>query len=126
VPGAIPRAADSDREFVMPYYLHRVTFTSRSMEALIKKPQDRTPVVRKLFAAHGGKLHHYFFAFGKYDVVIISEFPNNESAAAALMTAFGAGALSGGETTVLMTVDEAVKAMKQAGSAKSKYSAPKA
>ena len=108
----------------MPYFLHRIAFTPRSMQALVMKPQDRTPIVKKLFAAHGGKLHEYFFAFGKYDVVIISEFPSNESAAAALMTAIGSGALAGGETTALMTVSEAVKAMKQAKKAKGTYKPP--
>jgi uncharacterized protein with GYD domain len=108
----------------MPYYLHRIAFTPRSMQALVMKPQDRTPIVKKLFAAHGGKLHEYFFAFGKYDVVIISEFPNNESASAALMTAIGSGALAHGDTTVLMTVPEAVRGMKQAKKAKSGYRPP--
>jgi hypothetical protein len=51
------------------------------------KPQDRRGPVGKLLETVGGKLHHYFFAFGEYDVVLLYEAPDHTSAAAPLLTA---------------------------------------
>jgi uncharacterized protein with GYD domain len=101
----------------MPLYLGQAKLSQSSIKGLMANPQDRTEAISKLLESVGGRLHHYFFAFGEYDVVTLFEAPDNASAAGAMMAAVGAGGTSGTKTTVLMTMDEAVAAMKKAGSA---------
>lgn len=108
----------------MPMYLNQSKLSHDAVKALIARPQDRTRAVSKLLESVGGRLHHYFFAFGEYDVVLLMEAPDNASAAAAIMTAAGAGAISASKTTVLMTMDEAVAAMTKAGTAAAAYQPP--
>jgi uncharacterized protein with GYD domain len=95
-----------------------------AIQALIAKPQDRSGPIAKLLEALGGKLHHYFFAFGDYDIVILYEAPDNASAAAAVLTALGAGAADVSETTVLMSMEQAVAAMTKAGTVSGAYRPP--
>jgi uncharacterized protein with GYD domain len=108
----------------MPFYMTQSKLSKDTIQALIAKPQDRSAPIRKLLEAIGGKLHHYFFAFGDYDIVILYEAPDNASAAAAVLTALGAGAASVSETTVLMSMEEAVAAMRKAGTASGTYRPP--
>jgi uncharacterized protein with GYD domain len=56
-----------------------------------------------------------YFAFGEYDVVTIVELPDNKAAAALALGVGASGALSKYRTTVLMTQDEAMEAMRRAG-----------
>jgi uncharacterized protein with GYD domain len=108
----------------MPFYLTRAKLSQEAIKALLANPQDRTAAVAKLDEALGGKLHHYFFAFGEYDVVLLGELPDNTSAAAALLTTAGSGAIVAQETTVLLTMDEAVSAMRKAGTVSGSYVPP--
>ena len=55
------------------------------------------------------------FAFGDYDVVAIGEFPDNVSMAALSMAVTATGAFSAFKTTVLIPMNEAVEAMRKAG-----------
>ncbi|MEJ0068666.1 MAG: GYD domain-containing protein [Pseudomonadota bacterium] len=95
----------------MPYYLQRFKFGSASMKALIAKPKNRPRRRQEDHRSHGGKLHEYFLAFGAFDVVLIAEYPDNAAATAISLTVGASGAFTGGETTPLITMDEAVKAM---------------
>ncbi len=108
----------------MPYYLFQVSYKPEQLKALIEHPQDRSVAARKSIEAHGGKLHEFFYAFGEYDAVVTCEFPNNESAAASVLAIASTGGFSKFQTTVLMTMDEALKAMDKAGSVKSGYKPP--
>jgi uncharacterized protein with GYD domain len=108
----------------MPFYMTQSKLSKDAIQGLIAKPQDRRGPIDKLLKAVGGKLHHYFFAFGEYDIVILYEAPDNASAAAAVLAAVGAGATSVSETTVLMSMEEAVAAMKKAGTASGAYQPP--
>ena len=110
----------------MAHYMLRVALAPDTFKNLLSNPEDRRGPARKLIEAHGGTLHDYYFAFGKYDAVIIAEFPDNVSASAVMMTVASSGAFSGGETTVLLTVEEAVQSMKQAGSKIGAYRLPRA
>ena len=80
----------------------------------MKKPHDRTKVVQAAVEKLGGKLHGFWYAFGKYDAVLILEMPDNSSAAALPLAAAASGALSASHTTVLLTPAEAVGALKKA------------
>ena len=57
--------------------------------------------------------------------MVISEFPSNVDAAAVALTVGASGAFSKMHTTVLITVEESVEAMKKANKVAGDYSAPK-
>lgn len=99
----------------MPHYLWRGSYSSQTWAALIKNPQKRHESVRALVEAGGGKLEALYFAFGDADAFALLEFPDNVSAAAVALTVAASGAFSSLSTTVLMTAEEAVDAMRKAG-----------
>ncbi len=99
----------------MPYYLTQAAYTTESWGAQIKNPQDRAAHLGGLFEAAGGKLHSFFYAFGEYDIVLISEAPDNATIAKVLIAAAGGGAVSKLSTTVLMTAEEGLEAIRAAG-----------
>ena len=108
----------------MAFYLWRARMTKASIEALVSNPQDRTAAASTAIEAAGGKLHHYFFALGEDDVVVIAEFPDNVSVAGASMVAAASGALENMTTTALLTMDEAVAAMRKGKEMRSAYVPP--
>jgi uncharacterized protein with GYD domain len=103
------------KEEAMPNYLHQVTYTSEGWKALIAKPQDRLEAVRSAIEKLGGKLLHGWFSFGDYDVVVVTEMPDNVTAAAIAIAFAGGGACKNVQTTPLLTQQEAMLAMKKAG-----------
>lgn len=99
----------------MPNFLHQVAYTSEAWQALIAQPQDRLEAVRSAIEKLGGKLVHGWFAFGDYDIVAITEMPDNVSAAALAIAFSGGGACKSVQTTPLLNQQEALSALKKAG-----------
>lgn len=99
----------------MAFYLIEASYTAGAFKAMTANPHDREAAVRAMVEASGGKLHHFFFAFGEYDVVMLAEAPGDGEVAAALMTAAATGAVSKLKTTKLMTNAEGMDAMAKAG-----------
>jgi uncharacterized protein with GYD domain len=97
----------------MPFYLHQWNYKDQYIKKMMLEPEDRADVVRTATAAFGGTLHSFFYCFGRYDGVAISEFPDSESALACLMAIFGQGRISGVHTTTLFSADEGLRAMFQ-------------
>ena len=106
----------------MGHYLVQVAYTPDAWAAMVKNPQDRIEAVRPVVERLGGTMKEGFLSFGEYDVVAICELPDNVTAAAFSMAASAGGAVKAFKTTPLMTMTEAVKAMKKAG--KASYQAP--
>ena len=106
--------APTNWEDAMAFYLMRAQYSSSAVEAMVKHPQHREEALRKSCAALGGKMHHFFFCFGEYDAVVLAELPDNKAAAALSMSAEGSGAVTMVNTTVLLTVSEAMESMKAA------------
>ena len=99
----------------MATYLVQVSYTPEALSALIAKPQNRTAVVKKSVENLGGTFVGSWMAFGDYDLVLLIEMPNNISAAALAIAAAGGGSLKSIKTTPLLTVDQALSALKKAG-----------
>ena len=78
-------------------------------------PHDRAAEAAKLLQSMGGKLQQFYFSFGEYDAVFIGEFPDNVTMAACSMAVSAAGTVSAFKTTPLLSMDEAMEAMKKAG-----------
>jgi len=100
----------------MAHYLVQASYTSGSWAAQIKDPQNRIEQVGKMFAAKGIKFLSGYYCFGDYDLCFIAEGPDNRSMASALIAAGAGGAISKMHTTVLMTPEEGLEAIKGAGS----------
>lgn len=98
----------------MPHYLIQVGYTTSGVAGLVKEPQDRVEKVRPAIEALGGRVETGYYAFGEHDLIVICEMPDNVSAAAFGMAVGAGGTVASYETTVLLTPDEAVAAMRKA------------
>lgn len=98
----------------MALYLTRFSYTPETWARLTKNPEDRREAARKYIESVGGKLHGFWYAFGEFDGCNIWEAPDNVSMAAVAVAIGGGGALSKIETTVLMTVEDTLDALKRA------------
>ena len=99
----------------MPFYMTQCSYTAEAWKALVAKPEDRAAATGKMIEAAGGKMLHFFFAFGEYDAVIISEAPDNTTYSSVALAAAAGGVLSKITTTVLMTPEEVIEALRGAG-----------
>src|ERR1700730_1203240 len=87
----------------MPLYLSRFS-----------NPEDPQEAARSYIESVGGKLHGFWYAFGTHDGYNLWEAPDNVSMAAVALAISGGGALSSLETTVLLTVEETMDALRKA------------
>ena len=99
----------------MSFYMIQGRLSKEAFQAMASSDTDRREVVGKMLEQINGKLHGYYFAFGGNDIVAIIEGPDNVTAASALIAAAAGGALSKIQTTVLMTAEEGLEAIKGAG-----------
>lgn len=106
----------------MPLYLSRFSYTPETWAKLMANPEDRRIAAQSYIESVGGKLHGFWYAFGTHDGYNLWEAPDNVSMAAVALKIGGSGALSSFETTVLMSVDETLEALRL--SARVKYRAP--
>ena len=98
----------------MASFLVQVSYTPEALSALIAKPQDRMAVVKKSVQNLGGTFGGSWMSFGDYDLVMLLEMPNNVSAAALALAAAAGGSLKSIKTTPLLTIDQALSALKKA------------
>lgn len=108
----------------MAFYMFQASYTPAAIKAMVDKPQDREAAARPLIEAVGGKLHHLFFCFGKYDIVALIEAPDDAAMATGALAVGSSGAFSSGKTTKLMTPTEAMGAMAAAKAATESYTSP--
>ena len=101
----------------MAYYMVQAAYSAESIAAMVKKPEDRAAAIVPVIEKLGGKLEGLWFCFGEYDIVGISQMPDNVSAAAFAFAVSQSGKLKSVRTTPLMTSAEAMKAMKKAAGA---------
>jgi uncharacterized protein with GYD domain len=98
----------------MPLYLSRFSYTPETWARLIRNPEDRRKAAQTYIESVGGKLHGFWYAFGASDGYNLWEAPDNVSMAAVALAISGGGALSSFETTVLLTVDDTLAALRKA------------
>ena len=90
------------------------SYKSDTVGKLIQNPEDRAAAVKKLVESFGGKMLSFYYSYGDYDGTIIVDMPDNVSTLATVMTAFSGGGTSKLKTTVLISVEEAMTAMRKA------------
>lgn len=99
----------------MPHYLQQVAYSREGWEALVANPQNRIEAVRPAIEKLGGRIVSAWFSFGDYDVVVITDLPDNVSAAALAMAFAAGGTCKSVQTTPLISPEEALQALKRAG-----------
>jgi len=72
----------------MSHFITLIRYTQQGV-AKIKESPARLDAAKKAAEKAGGKIHAWYLTMGKYDAVIISEFPSDE-ASAKFMLATGA------------------------------------
>jgi uncharacterized protein with GYD domain len=107
---------------MMPLYLTTFSHTPETWTRLMANPEDRRKAAQSYLESVGGKLHGFWYAFGTHDGYSLLEAPDNVSMAAVAVAISGGGAVSSFETTVLLTVDEMMAALRKA--AQVRYRAP--
>ena len=98
----------------MPMYLTRFSYTPATWARLIENPEDRRKAASTYIESVGGKLHGFWYAFGERDGYNLWEAPDNVSMASVVLAIGAGGALSSCETTVLLSVEETIDALKKA------------
>lgn len=108
----------------MANYLFEWTYKDPQIKAMVDSVQDRPAELTKAVGGFGGRVRQFFFAFGEADGIAIVEFPDNESCLACVLSLNAAGANVSFRTTVLLTAQEAAKAMRRAHMVSTGYTPP--
>lgn len=99
----------------MHRYLIQVKYDQTSARGLIAHPHDRKPQAAAIMEKLGGQLIDFYFTFGAWDAAILVELPSDTHALAVAM-ADVAGGIRETQLTRLYAMDEAMEAMRIAGS----------
>ena len=86
----------------MPTYISLMTYTDQGLRN-IKKAPGRLDVARKAAEDLGGKMGDLYLTMGAYDLVAISEFPDDATAATFVLRI---GALGNVRTTTIKAFPE--------------------
>jgi uncharacterized protein with GYD domain len=106
----------------MPKYLLEVNYTLDGIRGVVAKGGTaRKAAAQAAAKSLGGKVESFYFAFGKNDVYLVADLPDNNAAAALALTVTAGGGATA-RTVVLLTPDEIDAAVQKTV----KYSPPKA
>jgi uncharacterized protein with GYD domain len=97
-------------------YLTRFSYTPETWARMIQNPEDRRKAAQAYIESVGGKLHGFWYSFGSRDGVNLWEAPDNVSMASVVLAIGSGGAVTGLDTTVLLTVEETIDALQKAQS----------
>ena len=100
----------------MAHYMLQFTYTPEAWATLAKNPQDRSKPIKELVEKLGGQLLGLYYCFGEYDGIVLTELPDDVTAAATAFLALTPGHVKEVKTIKLFTVEETMQAMRMAGS----------
>jgi uncharacterized protein with GYD domain len=99
----------------MPFYMSQFSYTIESWQAMARNPVDRREALRALGQAVGGRLIELYYSFGDYDGFVLYEAPDDAAAMAIVTAVIVSGTSKPVKTTKLLTVEEALPALRRAG-----------
>ena len=76
----------------MPKYLVLCNFTDKGLES-VKTSPDRLDKAKKAFRAVGAELKEFYLLMGEYDIAIIADAPNDETATSLALSIGSRGAI---------------------------------
>ena len=76
----------------MSTYMTLIRYTQQGIES-IKDSPARLDTARELYKSLGAEIKSFYLTMGRYDVIVISEAPDDETATKLAMTIASAGAL---------------------------------
>ena len=76
----------------MATYISFIKYTPKGIENIKESPR-RLDAAREAFQAFGAELKDFYLVLGRYDIVIISEAPNDEAVAKAALAIGSRGAV---------------------------------
>lgn len=88
----------------MPTYVLLTTFTEQGVENVRDSP-ERTEHAKEMVESLGGTWREFFVTMGRYDGVVIVDFPDDEIAAQAVLTLAESGNVTT-ETLRAFSLDE--------------------
>ena len=88
----------------MPSYMTLIHYTQQGIES-IKDSPVRLDTAKELFKSMGAEIKSFYLAMGRYDVIVISEAPDDETATKLALTIGSTGAIRT-ETFRVFTEDE--------------------
>jgi len=74
----------------MSHFVTLIRYTQQGV-AKIKESPARLDAAKKAAEKAGGKIHAWYLTMGKYDAVLISEFPNDEASAKFMLSTAAMG-----------------------------------
>lgn len=74
----------------MPHYIMLLRYTQQGI-AKVKDSPTRLDAARKAAEAGCGKIHSWYLTMGRYDAVIVAEFPDDETCARFALSTGAAG-----------------------------------
>jgi uncharacterized protein with GYD domain len=74
----------------MPIYISLVSYTQKGIKNIKESPK-RLERVKSMIKAAGGELKAFYLTMGRYDIVIISEAPNDKVYATTMLAIGAAG-----------------------------------
>lgn len=101
----------------MPLFMTQYTYTADGWRNLVQNPQDRSEAFRTLFERLGGRVVGHYLSFGEYDAVVIAEAPNETTMTSGLLAVIAQGHIKDIRTTLLITPEQGLDAMRKARSA---------
>ena len=90
----------------MSFFCHQVSYTTDARNRLLNDRHDRLEAIRSPIELLGGKLQSSFLALGPFDVLVISEFPDDVSPAAISVAFSQGGAIANIRTIPLILLAE--------------------
>jgi uncharacterized protein with GYD domain len=108
----------------MAKYIWLFSYTSEAAARMIDKPGDRAAAAAKLAEAVGGTLECFYWMLGPHDGVAIIDVPDAAAAAGVSLGIAAGGALKSIESHQLVTMDEAMAALKAGKSVRDVYQLP--
>ena len=93
----------------------QLAYSDDALAELVKHPQDRGAVITELFDRLGGRVEAFYHSIGEYDLITISELPDNESIAAIMIAIRSTGITNDLKVPPLLTREEGVSALRRAG-----------
>ncbi len=88
----------------MPTYMTLIRYTKQGIES-IKDSPARLDTAKDLFKSLGAEIKSFYLTMGRYDVMVISEAPDDETTTKLAMTIGSTGAIRT-ETFRIFTEDE--------------------